>query len=64
MTYAAPSLQTSGMVRFTLDPKHPPVLNKKARMRLARLADKDIDLSDIPATHGVAWKRPGQDPRP
>jgi uncharacterized protein (DUF4415 family) len=32
---------------------------KKARARLARLADKDIDLTDIPATYGVAWKRVG-----
>jgi hypothetical protein len=44
-------------VRFTLDPKRPPRLTKKAKARLARLADKDIDLTDLPATYGVAWKR-------
>jgi uncharacterized protein (DUF4415 family) len=51
------SVKTTGTVKFTLDPKRPPALTKKARARLARLADKDIDLTDIPATHGVAWKR-------
>jgi uncharacterized protein (DUF4415 family) len=42
-----------------LDPKHPPTLTKKAKARLARMADEDIDFTDIPVTHGVAWKRPG-----
>jgi uncharacterized protein (DUF4415 family) len=51
------SVKTTGTVKFTLDPKRPPALTKKARARLARLSDKDIDLTDIPATHGVAWKR-------
>jgi len=51
------SAKTTGTVKFTLDPKRPPGLTKKARARLARLADKDIDLTDIPATHGVRWKR-------
>jgi hypothetical protein len=27
---------------------------------LARLSDKDIDLTDIPATHDVAWKLVGE----
>jgi len=49
------SVKTTGTVKYTLDPKRPPALTKKARARLDRLADKDIDLSDIPATHGVAW---------
>lgn len=53
------SVKTTGIVKFTLDPKRPPVLTKKARARLARLADKDIDFTDIPTTHGVAWKRVG-----
>src|ERR1035438_10000151 len=53
------SAKTTGTVRFTLDPKRPPTLTKKAKARLAGLADEDIDLTDIPATHGVAWKRPG-----
>jgi len=53
------SVKNTGAVKFTLDPKHPPELTKKARARLARLADEDIDLTDIPATYGVAWSRPG-----
>jgi uncharacterized protein (DUF4415 family) len=53
------SAKTTGTVKFILDPKRPPALTKKAKARLARLADNDIDLTDIPATHGVAWKRPG-----
>ena len=53
------SVKTTGTVEFTLDPKRPPALTKKARARLTGLADKDIDLTDIPATHGVAWKRVG-----
>lgn len=53
------SVKTTGTVKFTLNPKRPPVLTKKAKERLARLADKDIDVTDIPGTHGVAWKRPG-----
>jgi len=53
------SVKTTGIVKFTLHPKRPPVLKKKAKARLAALPDKGIDLSDIPATHGVAWKRPG-----
>ena len=52
--------KTTGTVKFTLDPKRPPALTKKAMARLAGLADKDIDLTDIPATYGVAWSRPGQ----
>jgi uncharacterized protein (DUF4415 family) len=42
-----------------LDPNRPPKLTKKERARLAGLADKDIDLTDIPATYGGAWSRPG-----
>ncbi len=53
------SVKTTGTVKFTLDPKRPPALTKKAKARLARLADTDIDVTDIPATHGVAWKRVG-----
>ena len=45
--------------KFNLDPKRPPALTNKAKARLARLRGKDIDLTDIPATHGVSWKRPG-----
>jgi hypothetical protein len=52
-------VKTTGTVKFTLNPKRPPALTKKAKARLARLADKDIDLTDIPATHGIAWKRAG-----
>jgi len=53
------SVKTTGNVKFTLDPKRPPGLTKRARARLAALPDENIDLTDIPATHGVAWKRPG-----
>ncbi|MGC9952410.1 MAG: BrnA antitoxin family protein [Bryobacteraceae bacterium] len=53
------SVKTTGIVKFTFDPNRPPKLTKKERARLAGLADKDIDLTDIPATYGVAWSRPG-----
>ena len=53
------SVKTTGIVKFNLNPKRPPTLTKKAKARLARLADKNIDLTDLPATHGVAWKRVG-----
>jgi uncharacterized protein (DUF4415 family) len=53
------SVKTTGTVKFILDPKRPPALSKKAKARLAALHDKDIDLTDIPATYGVPWKRPG-----
>ena len=53
------SVKTTGIVKFSLDPKRPPALTKKARARLTALHDKNIDLTDIPATYGVAWKRPG-----
>jgi uncharacterized protein (DUF4415 family) len=53
------SVKTTGIAKFTLDPNRPPKLTKKERARLARMADKDIDLTDIPATYGVAWSRPG-----
>jgi uncharacterized protein (DUF4415 family) len=53
------SVKTTGNVKFTLDPKRPPELTKKAKARLAALSEKNIDLTDIPATYGVAWKRPG-----
>jgi uncharacterized protein (DUF4415 family) len=36
-----------------------PRLTKKAMTRLAAKPDAKIDLTDIPAIHGVAWKRPG-----
>jgi|SRR6185436_20921479 len=52
------SVKTTGIVKFTLDPKRPPALTKKAKARLAALRDKNIDRTDIPITHGVAWKRP------
>lgn len=53
------NVKTTGKVKFTLDPKRLPSLTKKARERLGGLAGKSIDLSEIRATHGVAWKRPG-----
>jgi uncharacterized protein (DUF4415 family) len=51
--------RTTETVRFTLDPKRPPVFTKKARARLDAIKDKDIDYSDLPSTRGVVWKRPG-----
>ena len=53
------NVKTAGTVKFTLDPERPPTLTRKAKARRARLADNDIDLTGIPATHGVAWKRAG-----
>ena len=53
------NLKTAGTVKFTLDPKCPPALTKKARARLASLSDGDIHFTDIPPKHGVAWKRVG-----
>ena len=53
------SVKTTGTAKFTLNSKRPPALTRKAKARLAALPDKSIDLSDIPETHGVAWKRPG-----
>ena len=42
------SVKTTGIVKFTLDPKRPPALTKKAKARLATLHDENIDLTDIP----------------
>jgi uncharacterized protein (DUF4415 family) len=53
------SVKTTGIVRFTLDDKDAPALTRKAKARLAALPDRNVDLTDIPATHGVAWKSPG-----
>lgn len=53
------NVKTTGKVKFTLDPKRPPGLTEKAKARLAALPDEDIDFTDIPATYGVDWKRPG-----
>jgi uncharacterized protein (DUF4415 family) len=53
------SVKTTGTVKFTLNAKRPPALTKEAKARLAAITDRNIDLTDIPATHGVTWKRPG-----
>ena len=53
------SVKTTGTAKFTLDTKNLPMLTKKVRERLAALPDTRIDLTGIPATYGVAWKRPG-----
>jgi len=53
------SVKNTGIAKYTLDTKHLPALGRKAKARLAAVPDKGIDLSDIPATYGVAWKRPG-----
>ena len=52
-------VKTKGTVKFTLDAKRPPALTRKAKARLVALQDKSIDFTDIPATFGVPWKRPG-----
>ncbi len=53
------NVKTTGAVKFTLDPKRLPPLTKRAKARLAALPDEEIDFTDIPATRGVPWKRPG-----
>jgi uncharacterized protein (DUF4415 family) len=54
------SAKTTGRtIKFTVDPKRPPRLGKHAKMRLASIPEERIDLTDIPATHGVAWQRQG-----
>jgi uncharacterized protein (DUF4415 family) len=53
------SVKTTGIVKFTLDPKRPPALSRKAKARLATIRDQDIDLTDIPETYHVPWTRPG-----
>lgn len=53
------NVKTTGTAKVTLNPKRPPALTKEAKARLAAITDRNIDFTDIPATHGVAWKRPG-----
>ena len=53
------SAKSTGMVRFTLDPRNPPKLTAKQRARLDAITDDKIDLSDIPEMGDVAWTRPG-----
>lgn len=53
------SVKNTGTVKFSLDPSRPPRLDPMAKKRLARLPERSIDVSDLPATHGVAWTRPG-----
>jgi uncharacterized protein (DUF4415 family) len=53
------SAKTTGTVNFTLNPLDPPKLSRARRDRLEKLPDNQIDVSDLPETHGVAWKRPG-----
>ncbi len=53
------SVKTTGTVKFTLEPKRPPALTRQAKARLAAISDDRIDLTDLPATYGVAWQRPG-----
>src|ERR1700681_2739721 len=57
--HTAMTAKTLGTVKFTFNPKRLPAFTKKRKVALAALPDKSIDLTDIPATHGVAWKRPG-----
>ena len=52
--------ESTGLVRFRLDPEKPPVLTPKERQaweELKTLRDEDIDLSDIPEQTGGGWRR-------
>lgn len=58
------SENSTGIVRFKLDPKNPPKLTAAEREQLKRLGemkDEDIDYSDIPPSPPDAkWTRPGR----
>lgn len=54
------SRKSTGMVRFHLDPDHPPALTPgeaKAWAELREMRDEDIDLSDIPELPAGGWRR-------
>ena len=51
--------RTEKIVKFRLDPAHPPRLTAKQKARLQNMTDADIDFSDIPPQRGVNWTRPG-----
>lgn len=45
------------IVRYTLDPDHPPKLSKEAKQRYDAIRDRDIDYSDIPELDEDFFKR-------
>lgn len=47
------------IVKFRLDPAHPPQLTARQKAKLEKMTDKEIDYSDIPQQTGVNWTRPG-----
>ncbi len=52
--------ETTGLVRYRLDPDKPPALTPEERQaweELKTLRDEDIDLSDIPEQTGGGWRR-------
>jgi len=51
--------KTTGMVRFSFDPAHPPKITSAQKKQLRALKDREIDYSDIPSQRGVKWTRPG-----
>jgi uncharacterized protein (DUF4415 family) len=54
------SSETTGLVRYRLDPLNPPTLNaeeEQAWKELQEMRDEDIDLSDIPEQTGGGWRR-------
>jgi uncharacterized protein (DUF4415 family) len=55
------SKEPTGLVRFRLDPEHPPSLSEEDREaweRLKTMRNEDIDFSDIPNQAGTTgWRR-------
>jgi uncharacterized protein (DUF4415 family) len=55
------SKESTGLVRFRLDPKNPPALSaeeQQAWEKLKEMRDEDIDFSDIPNQAGTTgWRR-------
>ena len=54
------SSETTGLVRYRLDPHNPPTLTaeeEQAWKELQEMRDEDIDLSDIPEQTGGGWRR-------
>jgi uncharacterized protein (DUF4415 family) len=55
------SKESTGLVRFRLDPENPPTLSpeeQEAWEKLKTMPDEDIDFSDIPNQAGTTgWRR-------
>jgi len=54
------SSETTGLVRYRLDPHNPPTLTSEEEQswkELQEMRDEDIDLSDIPEQTGGGWRR-------